>query len=219
VLAELTVHAEQVSSGALSAALRREQPRRVAVALQGVSGKGERPALMAGEPLLLFSISGDAPTAACLPAKPVQALQRLTEALRRHPPEAMTTGPMVAPGFFLPDPEGAHAVYEVFLPGEWLWEEEPHHWRARLLLADRPFLERLSQGLGSPIAREGEFPIVLAERMIEEWTGRVSRLVEEAARCIPAKAEEPLSKKVQAAFDSPQVADVLGLPGPWPRTA
>jgi hypothetical protein len=102
------------------------------------------------------------------------------------------------------------------LPGEWLWEQSPGHWKARLLLADLPFVEGLAHGLGRPFSRGGEFPIVLAERIIDEWAGRMARRVEDALR-LPAAPEPAAPALLHWVGSEPAGVPARSLlPGLWP---
>jgi len=219
VVAEMELWQAGLKRGGMAHAMAREGSGQAAMVLASRRDDLERQTLLAGQPLFLFCSPGLAPDAeGAWPAAAFAGLSAISEALLGRSLLEPGEGRRAMPGFCLRAGQepGAPPLRDHFLPGEWLWEQSPGHWKARLLLADLPFVEGLAHGLGRPFSRGGEFPIVLAERIIDEWAGRMARRVEDALR-LPAAPEPAAPALLHWVGSEPAGVPARSLlPGLWP---
>jgi hypothetical protein len=220
VVAELEFWQAGIQRGSMAHAMAREGSGQAALVLASRRDDLERQTLLAGQPLFLFSASGLGPDAGGVwPAAAFEGLHAISEVLLRHPLLEPAEGRRALPGFCLRAGQeaGAPPLRDHFLPGEWIWEQSPGYWKARLLLVDLAFVEGLAHGLGRPFSRGGEFPIVLAERIIDEWMRRMARRVEQALR-LPAAPEPAAPALLAWAGSQPMGVPARSLlPGLWPE--
>jgi para-aminobenzoate synthetase component 1 len=220
VLAELSVEAPALGAQALAEAALLGRKRNEFFFLDGPG----RPPLMAGEPLFSFLARGrrgawkGGGATEDLDQPPEEAFANLGRAyaacglMEEQPGLSPLLGWLSyeAGGRFerLPLPSAdplSMPDWHLMLPGEWAWRDPlSRRWRFRLLLADRPFHERLQAALGLRHPGQGALTALKAEAMLDSWQARVAARLELAASLpeTSALAAAPRRLEISDSFTS-----------------